>query len=144
MKGFRFSEHIDRSPDEVFAVISDPREAVAFLENITDSTKTTDGPIGVGTTFRETRVVGGKESSADLLVVAHEPSSRVGISTEAEGITVTYDYRLTPDRGGTRLDWTCELEAGGLRRMMLPMVAAIMKREDGDHLQRLKAHLEAR
>ncbi|SFS14180.1 Carbon monoxide dehydrogenase subunit G [Microbacterium sp. cf046] len=143
MNGFEFSEHIARPPEEVFAVISDPTRATAFLDNITESRKLTEGPIGVGTTFRETRVVSGKEASADLLVTAHEPNSHVGISTEAEGITVLYDYRLTPESEGTRITWTCSLGARGLRRMMLPMVAAIMKKEDGDHLQRLKIHIES-
>ena len=143
MKGFQFSEHIARAPREVFEVVSDPREATGFLDNITASTKLTDGPIGVGTTFRETRVVSGKESSADLRIVAYEPDQHVGVSAAAEGVTVTYQYRLSPEGEGTRLLWTCELEAGGLRRMMLPMVAAIMKKEDGDHLQRLKAYLES-
>lgn len=143
MSGFEFSEYIARSPQHVFDVISNPAEATKFLDNITASEKLTDGPIAVGTVFRETRVVGGKESSADLLVDAFEPSTHVGISTEAEGIRVTYHYRLSPEGDGTRLTWVCELEAGGLRRMMLPMVAAIMKKEDGDHLQRLKTYLEA-
>lgn len=144
MKGFEFSEFIARPQREVFATISDPREAIGFLDNITASVKLTDGPIGLGTTFRETRLVGGKESSADLVITDFDPDSRVGIGVEAEGITVTYRYRLTPEGHGTRVDWACELEAGGLRKMMLPMVASIMKKEDGDHLQRLKAHLERR
>ena len=54
-----------------------------------------------------------------------------------------YHYRLAPESGGTRLEWTCELEASGLRKMMLPMVAAIMKKEDGDHLRLLKAYIES-
>jgi len=143
MNGFRFSEHIDRPPRDVFAVISDPTQATRFLDNITESLKLADGPIAVGTVFRETRVVGGKESSADLVISAYEPDTHAGVSTEAEGIRVVYHYRLTPDGGGTRLEWTCDLEASGLRRMMLPVVAAIMKKEDGDHLRRLKAYLEA-
>lgn len=143
MNGFEFSEHISRSPRDVFEVISNPTEATNFLDNITASTKLTDGPIAAGTVFRETRVVSGKEASADLVVTDYEPITHVGISTAAEGIEVTYHYRLSPEDGGTRLTWTCELEATGLRKMMLPMVAAIMKKEDGDHLRRLKAYLEA-
>ncbi len=142
MNGFEFSEHIARSPQDVFAVISDPTQATRFLDNITASTKLTDGPIAVGTAFRETRVVGGKEASTDLVVDAYEPDTHVGIRAEAEGIRVVYHYRLAPEGGGTRLVWTCELEASGLRKMMLPMVAAIMKKEDGDHLRRLKRFLE--
>jgi len=35
------------------------------------------------------------------------------------------------------------LEASGLRKMMLLMVAAIMKKQDGDHLRLLKAYIES-
>jgi len=143
MNGFEFTEHIARPPQDVFAVLADPTRATEFIDNIKASTKLTDGPVGVGTRFRETRIVRGKEASADLLVSAYEPNTHVGISTEAEGITVEDHYRLAPDAGGTRLTWICELEASGLRKMMLPMVAGIMKKEDGDHLQKLKSYLEA-
>jgi carbon monoxide dehydrogenase subunit G len=144
MNGFEFDEYIAKSPLEIFQVLSDPTKATEFLNNIKESKKLTDGPIGVGTRFRETRVVNGKEASADLLVSAYEPNTHVGISTEAEGIHVAYHYHLSPEGDGTRLKWTCELQAGGLRKMMLPMVAGVMKKEDGRHLQRLKTYLEAR
>jgi len=144
MNGFEFSTHIARPPREVFEVLSNPAEASKFLDNIKESKKLSEGPIGVGTIFRETRVVSGKEATADLLVTAYEPNSRVSISTEAEGIKVDYHYRLSLQDEGTRLLWLCELKAAGLRRMMLPMVAAIMKKEDGDHLRRLKAYIETR
>lgn len=144
MNGFTLSEHIARPPEDVFEVLSDPTRATEFLDNITESKQLTDGPITVGSTFRETRVVNGKAATADLLVSAYEPSTHIGISTAAEGIEVAYHYRLTPENGGTRLTWTCELEASRLRKMMLPMVAAIMKKEDGNHLQLLKSYLEAR
>lgn len=142
MKSFQFAAHIARSPREVFAVLADPREATRFLDNITKSVKVTDGPIAKGTVFRETRLVGKKESTADLLITAYEPDAYVAVSSEAEGIEVIYHYRLSRADDGTRVDWTCELEASGLRRMMLPMVAAVMKKEDGDHLDRVKAYIE--
>ena len=144
MNGFRFTEHINRPPHEVFAVISNPTEATRFLDNITESRKLSDGPIAIGSAFRETRTIGGKQSTTDLVITAYEPDAHVGVSAEAEGITVVYHYRLSPEDGGTRLEWACDLEASGLRRMMLPMVASIMKKEDGDHLRRLKAYVEAK
>jgi len=143
MKGFELTERIARSPEDVFEVLSNPTRATEFLDNITESRQFTDGPIGVGTVFRETRVMNGKEASADLLLSAYQPYSHVGITTGAEGITVAYRYHLSPDGDGTRLTWTCELEASGLRKAMLPVVAAILRKEDGDHLRKMKAYLEA-
>ncbi len=144
MNGFEFDDHIAKPPREIFEVLSDPTRATEFLDNIKESKKLTDGPITVGTRFRETRTVNGKEASADLLVCALEPDTHVGISAEAEGIHVAYHYYLSPEGDGTRLKWTCELQASGLRKMMLPLVAGIMKKEDRHHLQKLKTYLEAK
>jgi carbon monoxide dehydrogenase subunit G len=143
MNGFEFSEYIAKPPNEVFDLISNPANGSKFLENIKECKKLTDGPIGVGSKFRETRLMDGKEASTDLRVSAYEPPAHVGISSEVEGIKVEYHYHLAAEAGGTRVRWVCELEASGLRKMMLPMVASIMKKEDGDHLQKLKTYLEA-
>ena len=43
---------------------------------------------------------------------------------------------------GTRVELVCEVKAGGLKKLMLPLVVSILKKEDGDHLQRLKKALE--
>lgn len=143
MKGFEFSEYIAKPPKEVFDLISNPANGAKFVDNIKSSKKLTDGPVSVGTKFHETRVMSGKEMGTDLVVSALEPNSLVGIVSEVEGIKVEYQYHLSPEGKGTRVRWVCELEASGLRKMMLPMVAGIMKKEDGDHLQKLKAHLES-
>lgn len=143
MNGFEFNEHIARPPKEVFELVSNPANGSKFVDNIKECKKLTEGPIGVGTRFRETRLMNGKEASADLLVSACEPHTHFGISSEVEGIKVEYHYYLSQEGGGTRVRWVCELEASGLRKMMLPMVAGIMKKEDGDHLQKLKAYLES-
>ncbi len=44
---------------------------------------------------------------------------------------------------GTQLSWTCELEAGCLHRVALPVVANIVKKEDDDCPQKLKTHFES-
>ncbi len=93
--------------------------------------------------IEETRRVKGKESTGRLRIVALDSPSTFAIASEAEGITVTYRYRLHPEGAGTRIEWTCEREAGGLRRLMLPRVAAISMKEDGDHLVHLKTYIES-
>jgi hypothetical protein len=59
-----------------------------------------------------------------------------------DGIETIYRYKLHPERHGTRIDLVCEIKASGLKKLMLPIVALVLKKEDGAHLQRLKQVLE--
>lgn len=142
MTAFRFSEIIAAPREEVFNVIANPTKAREYLDAIVDSVKISDGPIGVGSIFRETRTVNEKTLTADLVITSMVEPSEVSVTSEAEGVTATYRYELEPDPAGTRVTWTCELGATGLRRMFLPIMAALMKREDGDHLVRIKSYIE--
>ncbi len=142
-KAFDVTEYIDRPPADVFAVLSNPTRGPEFLPNIKDCTQLTEGPIREGTRFRETRVINGREATAELEVITYHPNSSVRIGSEAGGIDVAYRYDLSSEGTGTRLTWTGELTASGLRRLLLPMITSILKKEDGDHLQKLKAFLEA-
>lgn len=58
------------------------------------------------------------------------------------GIETVYRYTLQPEKDGTRINLVCEIKAAGIRKLMLPVVAIILKKEDGAHLQRLKQVME--
>jgi hypothetical protein len=58
------------------------------------------------------------------------------------GIETVYHYNFQSERDGTRIDLVCEVEARGFKKLLLPLVASILKKEDGDHLQRVKKALE--
>ncbi len=141
MAGFTIKETIKRSQEQVFHVLANPG-SVTFIENIRNTEKITDGPVGVGTRFRETRLINGKEEYGEMEIVQFEPNKVVSYASDTQGIRVLYDYVLDEVEGGTRIEWTCTVTAQGLKKAMVPVVVGIMKKEDGDHLQQLKAALE--
>ena len=96
----------------------------------------------VGTRYRETRLMNGKEQQAELEIVEFEPTRKYAVQNLTEGIETVYRYNIQPERDGTRIDLVCEVNAKGIKKLMLPLVAAILKKEDGDHLQRVKKLLE--
>ncbi len=59
-----------------------------------------------------------------------------------EGIETVYRYTLKPDKAGTRIALVCEVKASGFKKLLLPLVAFYLKKEDGKHLERLKGVLE--
>lgn len=142
MAGFNLSEWIARPPKEVFDFITSSDNAPKVVQSVKNMVKLTEGPVRVGTRYRETRLMNGKEQSAELEVVAYEPNQKYAMKNVTEGIEIVYRYTFHPEADGTRVDLACEVKAGGLKKLMLPMVASILKKEDGDHLQKLKRALE--
>jgi predicted RecB family endonuclease len=142
MAGFTMSEWISRSPQDVFDFVTTPDHAPDVVPSVTSMVKVTDGPIRVGTLLRETRVMRGKEEQAELEVVAYEPGQTYAVKNLTQGIETVYRYAFHPETTGTRVDLVCEVTAGGAKKLMVPMVVAVLKKEDGDHLQRVKTALE--
>ena len=136
------SEWISRSPRELFVFITTADNAPKVVSSVRSMVKLTEGRVRVGTHYRETRLMNGKDQHAELEVVAYEPDQKYAIKNVTEGIETVYSYTFRPEPNGTRVDLVCEVKAGGVKRLMLPMVVSILKKEDGDHLQRLKKALE--
>ena len=142
MSGFNRNEWIVRTPKEVFDFITASENAPKVAANIKSMIKLTDGPVGVGTRYRETRLMNGKETQTELEIAEFEPNQKYAMKNVTEGVETIYRYTFTSEEDGTRVDLVCELNASGVKKLMLPMVASILKKEDGDHLQRLKKVME--
>jgi hypothetical protein len=142
MAGFNLSEWISRSPKEVFDFVTSSDNAPKVVQSVQSMVKLTEGPVRVGTRYRETRLMNGKEQYAELEVVAYERDQKYAMKNVTEGIETVYRYTFHPEADGTRVDLVCEVKASGLKKLVLPMVASILKKEDGDHLQKVKKALE--
>ena len=136
------SEWVARPPKDVFDFITASDNAPKIVQSVSSMVKLTEGPARVGTRYRETRLMNGKEQQAELEIVEFEPTHKYAMQNVTEGIETVYRYNFQPERDGTRIDLVCELKAKGIKKLMLPLVATILKKEDGDHLQRVKKVLE--
>jgi uncharacterized protein YndB with AHSA1/START domain len=142
MAGFSLREWISRSPKEVFDFITSSDNAPKVVQSVKSMVKLSEGPVRIGTRYRETRLMNGKEQHAELEVAAYEPNQKYAMKNVTDGIETVYRYTFHPEADGTRVDLVCEVKAAGLKKFMLPLVVSILKKEDGDHLQRLKKALE--
>jgi carbon monoxide dehydrogenase subunit G len=139
MAGFDLDVFIPLPPEPVFDFATDPANAARVVEGVTSCEVLTGGPMGAGTRLRETRTMHGKEATAELEVVEHERPHRHVVVADVHNIRVQYAYRFEREGDGTRVSLSCRVEGRGIKRVLAPLVAAVMKREDGDHLERLRA-----
>jgi uncharacterized protein YndB with AHSA1/START domain len=142
MSGFATSEWIACTPNRIFEFITDSSNAPKIVPSVKSTVKLTEGPPKVGTRYRETRLMGGKEHHAELEVSEYAEPQLYAMRNVTDGIETVYRYNLQPERDGTRIDLVCDIRATGIKKVMLPLVAFMLKKEDGAHLQRLKQVLE--
>lgn len=98
---------INATPEDVFEVVSDVEKSPDRLHGYEKVELLTDGPVRVGTKWRETRNMSGKHSVQEWEMTAFDSPKRFSAYCDAEG----YD-----------VEWTMGVEAvGDVSRLTLNM-----------------------
>ncbi|MHC0036369.1 SRPBCC family protein [Pseudoneobacillus sp. C159] len=135
---------ISRPVAEVFEFISDLSNGPKMNEDIISIEKLTDGPIGVGSKFKETKIIRGRNAEATIEVVQYIPSEAFSAQSEANGLKVIYHYQMSESTNGTYVHFKCEVKTSGMiMTLTKPLIVKMLKQEDGDHLKSVKRALES-
>ncbi len=134
---------INRPLDEVFAVLSNfensPKWSSAFLE----AKKTSEGPIGVGTTWRGVGKVLGQRIETELECTEYEPNRKSAQKSKSGPIPSEVRQTFEPVEGGTRVGVVLQAEPGGFFRLAEPLVNSMLKRAIETDFANLKDLMEA-
>lgn len=103
MATFEIRDTIEAPTDRVFEIFADLSNAQDNIEAITSMEILSDGPIGQGTRWRETRKVFGKESTEEMWITDWRPGSGYTIACESCGCAYETDISFTPNAGGTEV-----------------------------------------
>jgi uncharacterized protein YndB with AHSA1/START domain len=142
MATFENTVTIRRPPKDVFAFLADFDNIPTWNYAIVETKKTSQGPVGVGTTYRQLRSVP-RRSEEGFQVTVFEPTSRLEIHGDIGPFTATISYLLAPTNDGTRLTNAVDLEsASGALRLTAPLAASKVKTAVAANLDTLKQLLE--
>jgi hypothetical protein len=145
--GIEASTLIDAPPDRVFATITDLENAPGRLSAIKRLEVLTDGPVGVGTRFRETRVMFGREATAEIEITGFEPGRSYTTESASCGCRYFCSLAVAPERSGTRLTASfgvtpLTLPARLMNAVMMPLMRKSMVRAFQQELADIKAWVE--
>jgi uncharacterized protein YndB with AHSA1/START domain len=101
---FKVSRTIAAPPERVFALFTNFEHAAENVTAIKRVELLTDGPIGVGTRFRETRAMFGGEATETMEVTGYDPPRSCTLGAESCGARWASTFRFAPVDGGTRVD----------------------------------------
>jgi uncharacterized protein YndB with AHSA1/START domain len=135
-------------PERVFAVASDLRGAPGRIRAITKMEVLTDGPIRIGTRFRETRKMFRREATEEMEVVAMDPPRALAFGCESNGFRYRMEMRFAPKGAGTEMQMRFQAEAltflGRVVGALMKPFAKKMMSGCSKDLDDIAAHAEAR
>ena len=136
---------IDRSPQEIWDVVSDLDTHTAWRPSVKEFRQVSDGPLGVGSRIREVLDWRGREIVIDDVVTAFEPSRRLGIRGGWSAADFEVDFRLEPagDTTVVTMDWPFYPKSL-LVKIAAPFMGGAMRNATKEELDLLKAYVEAR
>ncbi|MCB9846824.1 MAG: SRPBCC family protein [Phycisphaeraceae bacterium] len=96
-------ETFDFPPDRVFAEFTDLHRLTDRIESITGMEVLTDGPFGVGTRWRETRVMFGREHTEEMWVAEFTPGRGYAVLAESCGCQYRTEFTFAPSGAATEV-----------------------------------------
>ena len=112
MSGFEVSRSIAAPIERVFEAATDLASAPERISGILALEILTDGPVGAGTRFRETRKMFGREATEEMEIQDFEAPHRYSVRAENHGCLYLSEFRFAEEAGGTEV--TFLFEAKGL------------------------------
>ena len=134
---------IARPVHHVFGYVSDLEHLPEWNYAISETRKTSDGPIGPGTTYRQLRTIP-RPSEETLRITEFEPDQRFAVAGRLGPLSGTLEYRFEPWGSATRLTNTADLTAGGIARLAEPLATSRVRDAVAANLETLKQLLESR
>lgn len=140
---FKETIHIDAPVETVFAIATDFEYASKIMDTVVKAEKLTEGPVQAGTRIKELRNVRARAVETILHVTEFIADQKYTVKSESAGMTIEYQYQFLPKEDGTTVDFKGTIRSKGLKNLLIkPFFEKILKKEDENHLVRLKEYIE--
>lgn len=100
------TQHVNASPEKVWAVISDIPGSAATLSGVESIQMVSEGPYGEGTRWKETRSMMGRRETVEMWVAEADPPHSTTVKALQGGADYTSRFTLAERDGGTDLTLT--------------------------------------
>ncbi len=135
---------IDRPVEEVFAYLSNPENYVKWEVHCRGSEVTSEGPIGVGTTYSDEVQFLGRRIKQIFEITEYEPNRKLSQKTISGPMGATGSFSFESVEGGTKVTIVGEADPRGLWRLIPKgTMAREGKKEWEASFAKLKGLLEA-
>ena len=141
----RIEERVDikRPADKVFAYTTDAKTWTKWQSTFPEAEQTSQGPVGVGTTFKGSIHMMGLTMKWTAKATEYEVNKKFAKNIACGSITNEQHNTYEPIEGGTRFAILYNMKVGGLMMPFSPMIVCSTRKALKKALGNLKGNLEA-
>ena len=143
MNEFDIVTVINRPADKVFAYLVDFEKAPLWTPGLTQARKTSDGPVGVGSTILYAGKFLGRRIGSVAECTDFVANERFATKSISGAFYLEVDHRLQEVDGGTRLATVYRGESRGFFKLAEPVIVHLTKKQFEAAAENLKALIEA-
>ena len=135
-QAFAVETTIEQPADVVWATLTDWARMPEWMNGLDRAAL--EGPAQEGATL--TFHARGKDRTSTL--TRFEPDRALTLRSVQGSVTADYRYTLTPGDAGTHVSLVADCSAGGLWRLLWPLLKVAIRSADGGQLEALKTLVE--
>ena len=144
MEGFELTIVINQPIEEAFGFLSNLENDIKWRSEWVETRKTSEGPIGVGSTFCLTGEFLGRRVPTTYEVIEYEPNRSAAWKAVSGPLPLKFQRTFERVEGGTRFTIRYEAEVRGFFKLVMPLLAGSVKRQHEGDLRKVKELMEAR
>jgi carbon monoxide dehydrogenase subunit G len=123
----QLSKTINAPVEKVFDVFSDITQIENRIKGITKVEILSDVKSGVGTRWRETRVMFGRQATEEMEISALEANRSYDVVAESRGMKYHTNYTFTPQGDGTHVEMVFSGQPVSIMAKLMTPLAYLMK-----------------
>ena len=137
MASFKLTNRVEAPIDAVFDIFSDIPRAAEMIDDIVRIEMLTDRPVGVGTRWRETRMMFKREATEEMEVTAFDRRKSYTVGCESCGCEYESTWRFDADGDATLVEFEMNYRPvtffakvmSPLGRLMAPMMKKCFEKD---------------
>lgn len=137
---------INHPLEQTFSFVSNSLNNEKWMNDVREISKTSDGPIGLGTKFQYMRKVIGKLIAGNIVVHQYEPNKHYGYRSVSGNARGEVDYYFSPVPHGTEFNIKLTIDMTKFSkhsRPVWPIALFFVKKRYQKDLKKLKRVIEA-
>lgn len=137
------SVEINCPVEKTFAFTTDAKTWNKWSTILPEAEQTSQGPVGVGTTFKGICRLMGRTMKWTARATEYEPTRKFGKEITSGSVFVEQHNTYNPTKTGTRFTLVYNMKVGGPLMLLSPMLVHSMRKELKTSLSNLKQILES-